>query len=141
MTEDEKRDDKQVEARDHLPDSAGVDSLEAFVPKRRLWPVFAVLGAVVALVGFFSFRAYTATNPLKILVAIDLDGYWWEGSEPAAKLADELAESLAELGFDPVKGGDPKVMKILEKSKDPKEAAKKLGAVFVIEAHLAPEVV
>ncbi len=117
------------------------DSLEALVPKRRLWPVFAVLGAVVAVVGFLVFRAVTAPDPLRILVAIDLDGYWWEGSEPAAKLADALAAQLAELGFDPVKGGDPNVMKALEKAKDPRVAAKQLGAGFIIEARLAPEVV
>src|SRR5580692_10299928 len=99
------------------------DSMEALVPKRRLWPVFAVLGAVVAVVGFFVYRAVTAPDPLRILVAIDLEGYWWEGSEPAAKLADALAKELGELGFDPVKGGDPKVMKALEKAKDPRAAA------------------
>jgi hypothetical protein len=117
------------------------DSMELVLPKRRLWPVLAVIGVVLAAAGFFVFRSLTATDPLRILVAIDLDGYWWEGSEPAAKLADELGSELAELGFDPVKGGDPKVMKVLESTKDVKAAAKKLGAGFIIEAHLAPEVV
>jgi hypothetical protein len=115
--------------------------MQAIVPKARLWPVFAVIGVIVAVVGFFVYRSLTASDPLRILVAIDVDGYWWEGSAPAARLADELSSQLAELGFDPVKGGDPKVMKILESSKDAKAAAKKLGAGFIIEAHLAPEVV
>jgi hypothetical protein len=128
-------------ARPPASEQAPPSSLEALVPKRRLWPVFAVLGLVVAAIAFFAYRELTATDPLRILVAIDLDGYWWEGSQPAAKLADELAAQLGELGFDPVKGGDPKVMKILEKAKDPKAAAKKLGAGFIIEAHLAPEIV
>jgi len=117
------------------------DSLAALVPKRRLWPVFAVLAAVVAVVGLLVYREMTAVDPLRILVAIDLDGYWWDGSQPAAKLSDALASQLAELGFDPVRGGDPKVMRVLEKAKDPRAAAKKLGAGFVIEAHLVPEVV
>lgn len=117
------------------------DSVELVIPKRRLWPVFAVIGLVLAAAGIFAYRALTATDPLRILVAIDLGGHWWEGSEPAAKLADELGAQLAELGFDPVKGGDPGVMKALESAKDPRAAAKKLGAGFIIEARLAPEIV
>ncbi|MEZ4296785.1 MAG: hypothetical protein R3B70_17595 [Polyangiaceae bacterium] len=132
---------RHVAAQGSRGEQAGPESMELLVPKRRLWPVFAVLGAIVAAAGFFVYRSLTATDPLRILVAIDLDGYWWEGSEPAAKLADELGEELAELGFDPVKGGDPKTLKVLESAKDPREAAKKLGAGFVIEARLAPEIV
>lgn len=123
------------------PEPAPPDSIQLVIPKRRLWPVFAVLAAVLAAAGFLVFRELTATDPLRILVAIDLDGTWWEGSEPAARLADELGAQLTELGFDPVKGGDPKVMKVLEGAKDARAAARKLGAGFVIEARLAPEIV
>ncbi|WP_437281959.1 hypothetical protein WME90_15795 [Sorangium sp. So ce375] len=130
-----------TDAQPPAPEAEPPESIEALVPKRRLWPVFAVLGLVIAAAGLVAFRSMTATDPLRILVAIDLDGYWWEGSQPAARLSDELGEHLAELGFDPVKGGDPKVMKALESAKDPKEAAKALGAGFIIEAHLAPEIV
>src|SRR6187401_2600608 len=108
-----------TDAQPPAPEAEPPESLEALVPKRRLWPVFAVLGLVIAAAGVLTFRSMTATDPLRILVAIDLDGYWWEGSQPAARLADELGEHLAELGFDPVKGGDPKVMKALESAKDP----------------------
>ncbi|MBK8258491.1 MAG: PD40 domain-containing protein [Polyangiaceae bacterium] len=125
----------------HRAEIPAPDSTALIIPKRRLWPVFVVFGAILAVAGFFIVRALVATDPLRILVAIDLDGYWWEGSEPAAKLADELASQLTELGFDPVKGGDPKTLKVLESQKDPKSAAKKLGAGFVIEAHLTPEIV
>lgn len=130
-----------TDAQPPAPEPEPPESLAALVPKRRLWPVFAVLGLVIAAAGLLAFRSMTTTDPLRILVAIDLDGYWWEGSQPAARLADELGEHLAELGFDPVKGGDPKVMKALESAKDPKEAAKALGAGFIIEARLAPEIV
>ncbi|WP_437681452.1 TolB family protein [Sorangium sp. So ce131] len=130
-----------TDAQPPAPEPEPPESLEAIVPKRRLWPVFAVIGLALAAAGFFVFRSLTATDPLRILVAIDLDGYWWEGSQPAARLADELSAELAELGFDPVKGGDPKVMKALESAQDPKLAAKALGAGFIIEARLAPEVV
>jgi hypothetical protein len=138
MTEEERG---PAAARPPTPEADGPDSLAAIVPKSRLWPVFAVLGVVVLVAGLLGYRELTATDPLRILVAIDLDGYWWEGSEPAAKLADALAADLGGLGFDPVKGGDPKVMKILEREKNPQAAAKKLGAGFVIQARLAPEVV
>ena len=130
-----------ADARPPPSEVAPPDSIQALVPKTRLWPVFAVIGVVVAAVALFAYRSLTAPDPLRILVAIDVDGYWWEGSAPAARLADELSSQLAELGFDPVKGGDPKVMRTLESAKDPKAAAKKLGAAFIIEAHLTPEVV
>ncbi|WP_437819114.1 TolB family protein [Sorangium sp. So ce1078] len=130
-----------TDAQPPAPEADPPESLEAIVPKRRLWPVFAVLGLALAAAGVLAFRSLTATDPLRILVAIDLDGYWWEGSQPAARLADELSAQLAELGFDPVKGGDPRVMKALESASDPKEAAKALGAGFIIEARLAPEIV
>ncbi|WP_437785184.1 TolB family protein [Sorangium sp. So ce1097] len=130
-----------TDAQPPAPDAGPPESLEALVPKRRLWPVFAALGLAIAAAGILAFRSLTAADPLRILVAIDLDGYWWEGSQPAARLADELGAQLAELGFDPVKGGDPKVMKALESASDPKEAARALGAGFIIEARLSPEVV
>ncbi|WP_437338294.1 hypothetical protein [Sorangium sp. So ce394] len=130
-----------TDAQPPAPEADPPESLEAIVPKRRLWPVFAVLGLAIAAAGTLAFRSLTATDPLRILVAIDLDGYWWEGSLPAARLADELGGQLAELGFDPVKGGDPRVMKALEGAEDPKQAAKALGAGFIIEARIAPEIV
>ncbi|MGK3982362.1 hypothetical protein WME99_04960 [Sorangium sp. So ce136] len=81
-------------------------SIEAPVPKRRLWPAFAVVGLAIAAAGLAAFRSLTATDPLRVLVAIDLDGYWWEGSQPAARLADELGAQLAELGLAQVSRGD-----------------------------------
>src|SRR5262249_35834982 len=123
---------------DAPPPSSIPESL--LVPRRRLWPVFAVLAVVVAGAAVFLVRWLIEPDPLKVLVAIDLDGTWWEGSEPAAVLADELADRLKELGFDPVRGGDPKVASALEKAKTPKDAAKKLGAGFLVEAHMTPEI-
>lgn len=109
------------------------------VPRRRIWPVLAVLMAITVGGAFFLYRLSKAPRPNRVLVAFDVDGYWWEGSEPAALLSDQLGERLGKLGFDVVKAGDPEVTKVLEKAKSPAEAAKALQAGFVIEARLQPE--
>jgi len=109
------------------------------VPRRRIWPVIAVLLTITLGAGLFFYRLSKAPRPNRVLVAFDVDGYWWEGSEPAAVLSDQLGERLAKLGFDVVKAGDPEVTRILEKAKSPAEAAKALQAGFVIEARIQPE--
>jgi hypothetical protein len=113
----------------------------ALVPKRRLWPfalvVVLLLGGAAAGVWLLS----TKPEPLRVLVAVDIDGYWWEGSKPAATFSDQIAVRLEKLGFEPVKAGDPEVTKVLERAKSPEEAAKKLGASFIVSGHLKPEVI
>lgn len=109
------------------------------VPRRRIWPVLVVLMVITVGGAFLLYRLSNAPRPNRVLVAFDVDGYWWEGSEPAALLSDQLGERLGKLGFDVVKAGDPEVTKILEKAKSPAEAAKALQAGFVIEARLQPE--
>lgn len=110
------------------------------LPTQAVWPflVFVVLG--LAIGGYFAWRALTAPEPLKVLIAIDVNGQWWEGSKPAAELVDALAQQLEAKGFDPVKSGDPTVTKILEEADSPLDAARELGAAFVIEAKLEPTV-
>jgi hypothetical protein len=132
---------REVEVAEQRGPDAAPDSLELLVPKRRLWPVFAVLAAIVLGGAFFAWRSLTRPDPLRILIAVDVNGYWWEGSADAAKLADQLAERLTALGFEPVKAGDAEALKVIEKAKTPEEAAKKLKAAFVIEAHVTPEMI
>lgn len=120
------------------PDSK-VDS-QLLIPKRRIWPVLLVLAMIAGAAGFLVLRSLREPAPLRVLVAIDLDGYWWEGSKPAAALADALAERLAKIGFEPVLGGDPEVAATLEKARSPEEAARKLRAAFVVTAHLKPQI-
>lgn len=116
------------------------ESIPELVPRRRPWPFLVGLALVLAVGGFFVVRAMRAPAPLRVLVAIDLDGKWWEGSTAAATLADRLAARLTKLGFEPVKAGDPEVTKTLESAKSPVEAARKLHAAFVVTAEIAPAI-
>lgn len=116
-----------------------VPSLAA-VPKRRLWPALVVLVALVSAGGWFAYRQATAPDPLRVLIAVEIDGTWWEGSRPAAIFADEAAELLSKLGFDPVRAGDPETAEVLENAASPQEAARALGAAFVITGRLEPAV-
>ena len=123
-------------------DEAPVSSSEApLLPKRRLWPFLLLLVAVVAGGAVLIWRSMTAPFPLRVLVAVDVDGYWWEGSKPAAQLADELGDYLSKLGFEPVRAGDPETAEILEDAASPHEAARTLRAAFVITATIRPDVI
>jgi hypothetical protein len=111
------------------------------LPKRRIWPVLLVLLVVLGVGGFFLLRVLNRPDPMTVLVAIELEGGWWEGSQPSATLADGIAEHLEKIGFVPLKNGDPKVTDALERASSPREAAKKLGAAFVIYGKLEPKVI
>lgn len=117
-----------------------LDEGQLLLPRRRLWPLVAVLVALVAAAGAVGLWLYRRPAPLRVLVAIDLEGTWWEGSEAAAVLADRVSEHLAKLGFEPVRGGDPEVSAVLELARSPEEAARKLRAAFLVTAALQPEV-
>lgn len=123
-----------AEARESQPDS------QLVVPRRRLWPALTVLLVILAGAGGVAFWMSRRPMPLRVLVAVDLEGTWWEGSEAAAELADRVAEHLSKLGFEPVRGGDPEVAEALEKARSPEEAARKLRAAFLVTAQLTPEV-
>jgi hypothetical protein len=125
------------------PASDANDDLDvpSALPRRRLWPVVVAFCAIAAAIGFFVYRMARAPMPLRVLVAVDVDGYWWEGSKAAAALSDKLGGRLSALGFDVVKAGDPEVSKVLEKAKTPEDAARALHAAFVITARIVPEVI
>jgi len=115
---------------------------EAVVIRRRpMWPFFAVLGSIVLAVAGGIYWFVNRPDPFKVLIAVDVDGQWWEGSRPAAALADDIAAGLKKIGFEPIVGGDPKVDRILSKAKTPEEAARKLGAGFIISGSLGPEAI
>jgi TolB protein len=116
-------------------------SLEQPLPKRPLWPWLVGLGIVLAGGALFAWRMLTRPDPLRVLVAVEYDGQWWQGSKPAALLADELAERFAKMGFDPVRAGDPAVLEQLEDAGSPREAAKKLRAAFLVTGKIDAKVV
>ena len=109
--------------------------------KRRYWPVFGALAALAGAAGFFGLRSLREPEPLRVVVAVDLDGHFWDGSKASAKLVDELCQRLDAIGFQPVRAGDPDVLEVLRESESPEEAAKKLRASFVVKAKLTPEVI
>lgn len=121
------------------PESEGADSL--VVKRKPMWPFFAVLALIVAGIAGFVVWRLRKPEPLRVLVAIDLEGMAWDGSRPASKLTDEVSQLLANVGFEPVKSGDPKVDKILAKAKSPEDAARQLKAAFVIGGRLEPKLI
>lgn len=113
------------------------EGLTDTLPRRPLWPVLTVIGLVLGGLGFFGWRLVTAPDERKVLVVVDLGGRWWEGSIGAAALADSLSDRFESMGFLVVRGGDPEVTEILETLRDPREAAAKLRAAWVVQTELA----
>lgn len=104
-------------------------------PRHWLWIGLAVL--TLGGAGLAALLLRQPLSPTKVLIAAELDGYWWEGSEASATITDVFGTRLSALGFEPVKAGDPKVMQVLEQARSPSEAAKALGAAFVVSAQPA----
>jgi hypothetical protein len=117
------------------------DTPDFVPPKRRLWPFAAVLAAAAGVAGFFGYRAMQEPAPLRVVVAVDLDGHFWEGSRPSAALVDELCQRLDAIGFEPVRAGDPAILKVLQDAESPEAAARKLRASFVVTAKLGPQII
>ncbi|NUP08531.1 MAG: hypothetical protein HOW73_20980 [Polyangiaceae bacterium] len=121
------------------PDDAPESELVT-LRRKPMWPFFAVVAAILAVVGGVIYWFSTRPDPFKVLVAVDVDGQWWEGSRAAAILSDQIGEGLKRIGFEPVSGGDPDVDKVLSSSKTPEEAARRLRAGFLITGSLSPQI-
>ncbi|MCA9540577.1 MAG: PD40 domain-containing protein, partial [Myxococcales bacterium] len=118
------------------------EDLEADIrpPRRSLALPLVIVVLALAGAGYLGWRAWRSTDPTRVLVAIDLKGHWFEGSMPAARLADEVNEALASLGLQPVRPGDPEVLAALDGAGgDARAAARKLGAGYVITGRIKPE--
>ena len=116
------------------------DDAAAFKPKRTgaLWAALVVVLLAGAGLGFFLTRETRV--PLRVLVAVDAEGQWWDGSTTAARLLDNVVPHLKKLGFDVVEGGDPAVLKKLEGAATPEEAAKRVAASFIVTGPVKIEV-
>lgn len=120
---------------------AADDDANAFALRRRKWPWLVLLAVLVSGAGAAVVFMPTAVNATKVLVAVDVDGYWWQGSEASATITDVFGTRLAALGLEVVKAGDPEVMRVLEQAESPEAAAKALGAGFVVHAELKPDII
>ena len=127
-----------AEAGSKNQEAASADDEASFKPKRKGALVAALL--VVLGAGLAAFLLLRQTRePLRVLVAVDAEGQWWEGSTTAARLLDNVVPHLKKLGFDVVDGGNPELLKQLEGATTPEEAAKRVGASFIVTGPLKVE--
>lgn len=114
-----------------------LDAELAFAGRRRAR--FLAVVAALAAVGAGAYATYAfraSARPARVLVAIGVDGQWWEGSVAAAAVSDNVTARLVKLGFDPVPAGDPETERTLSAQPDLRVAARALGAAFLVEADL-----
>ncbi|MRG97470.1 PD40 domain-containing protein [Polyangium spumosum] len=124
------------------PEATETEIPPELVPrKRRFWPLAGALLALAGAGAFFSLRSLREPEPLRVVVAVDLDGHFWDGSRASALLVNELCQRLDAIGFEPVRAGDPEVLEVLREAESPEEAAKTLRAAFVVKAKLTPEMI
>ncbi len=111
-----------------------------FKPKRSKAGLAIALAMVLlagALAAFFALRP--TREPLRILIAVDAEGQWWDGSTTAARLLDGVVPHLKKLGFEPVDGGDAEIVKKLSGAATPEEAARRVEAAFIVTGALKIE--
>lgn len=120
---------------------AALDDDDVVIKPRSKWPLLLFIAALLGGGGFLAWRALNTVDLLKVLVVVDFDGQWYDGSKSAARLADGLNERLQSLGFTPVRAGDPEVVAVLEKAADPVSAARKLGAAWVVSGKIKTEAI
>jgi hypothetical protein len=109
-------------------------------PRRRgLWPLAVMVTTLLAVAVAITIVLSRRPDPLRVLVAIDIQGVWWQGSPASAALSSALATRLERLGFDAVRPGDPETIAALGGEKSPEAAARRLGAAFLLSGRLVPE--
>ncbi|HHH10553.1 MAG TPA: hypothetical protein ENK23_00545 [Sorangium sp.] len=123
------------------PPGSALDSGRFTVPRRRIWPALLLLALTALGAAGALWWHLDKAAPTRVLIAVDIEGQWWEGSEPAAQFADALAQQLEQLGFDVVRAGAPETLAALQQGATPQAAAKALHAAFVITGSASPDLV
>src|SRR5690349_13910879 len=97
----------------------------------RSWPMLVVLAVVVVGIGLAVWGLWFRRDPLRTLIAVDVEGFWWDGSRLSAEIDDQLAPRLKRLGFEPVPMDDPKLLARLKGANSAEEAARDAKASFI----------
>lgn len=118
----------------HVAESGETADAEAdFKPKPSK---AVVLGVVVLMllagIGIAILASRPTREPLRVLVAIDAQGFWWNGSSTSLRLLEGVVPYLNKLGFDAVDGGDGETSKILKGAPSVDEAAKRVHASLIV---------
>ncbi len=111
------------------------------VRRRSPLPFLAVVAALVLGGAGLAWYLATRPDPFKIVVAVDLEGPWWDGSAPAEAVAEEVGDGLDKIGFEVVKTTDRAAISALAAAATPRDAARALGAGFVLSADVKREVI
>lgn len=77
-------------------------------------------------------------HPLRVVLAIEATGDPKTGAPVAASLESELTASLEAAGFKLAHQEGPAAIALLDKEKNPEEAARKIGAAFIVRVNLKP---
>lgn len=110
-------------------------------PKRKLWVIVAIAVMLASAAAVFAYMKSQEPDTRRVLIAVDLGGYWWQGSLASTTISRRFAERLSVLGFEPVLSSDDDVRESLQGVESPEEAARKLKAAFVVGGKLTPEYV
>lgn len=108
-----------------------VDEVIALRPKRT-WPKFALMHLTILIVGIALLRHYKKPpHRPRVLVAVEVEGTYWAGSDAAETLAERFGEKAAALGLEIVHPRDKEALATL-RGKDLAAAARAFDASFVL---------
>jgi TolB protein len=125
-----------------MAEEESIEEETSFKPKGNRWILIAIgLLVVLGVAGGVWLGTRKTTEPLRVLVAVEFDGYFWEGSRAASRLVDQVVPQLKKVGFLPVEGGDLEMVQKLEGAATAEEAAARVGAAFIVTGKLKLEVI
>lgn len=108
-----------------------VDEVIALRPKRT-WPKFVLMHLTILIAGIALLRHYKKPpHRPRVLVAVEVEGTYWAGSDAAETLAERFGEKAAALGLEIVHPRDKETLATL-RGKDLAAAARAFDASFVL---------